>query len=70
MINALRLEQTPDFCNIDTNNSNEPVDPVIWNRWAETKLNILIMTKKQQKKTTTIPTNLIAPCGMNCRLCW
>ncbi|MCP3956062.1 MAG: DUF3795 domain-containing protein [Desulfobacterales bacterium] len=22
------------------------------------------------KKTPAIPTNLIAPCGMNCRLCW
>lgn len=22
------------------------------------------------KKTKTIPTDLIAPCGMNCRLCW
>lgn len=28
------------------------------------------MTKKHQKKTATIPTYLIAPCGMNCRLCW
>ena len=23
-----------------------------------------------QKKAKTIPVNLIAPCGMNCRLCW
>ena len=23
----------------------------------------------RQKKTTAIPTNLVAPCGMNCRLC-
>ncbi|MCK5116873.1 MAG: DUF3795 domain-containing protein, partial [Candidatus Aegiribacteria sp.] len=28
------------------------------------------MTKKDQKTTTAIPANLIAPCGMNCRLCW
>ena len=28
------------------------------------------MAKTDQKKSTTIPTNLIAPCGMNCRLCW
>ena len=28
------------------------------------------MNKTQGKKTTTIPTDLIAPCGMNCRLCW
>ena len=28
------------------------------------------MTKIHQKKATTIPINLIAPCGMNCRLCW
>ena len=28
------------------------------------------MTKTYRKKTTTIPTYLIAPCGMNCRLCW
>ncbi len=28
------------------------------------------MKKNTLKKTTTIPTNLIAPCGMNCRLCW
>lgn len=27
------------------------------------------MTKAHRKKTKTIPTNLIAPCGMNCRLC-
>lgn len=28
------------------------------------------MKKTYPKKTTTIPTDLIAPCGMNCRLCW
>ena len=28
------------------------------------------MTSERRKKTTTIPTDLIAPCGMNCRLCW
>ena len=28
------------------------------------------MKKTHRKKPTTIPTNLIAPCGMNCRLCW
>ena len=28
------------------------------------------MTMASRKKTTTIPTILIAPCGMNCRLCW
>ena len=28
------------------------------------------MIEEQQKMTTTIPTDLIAPCGMNCRLCW
>ena len=27
------------------------------------------MAKKHQKRKTTIPTYLIAPCGMNCRLC-
>ena len=27
------------------------------------------MTAIQRKKFTTIPVNLIAPCGMNCRLC-
>ena len=27
------------------------------------------MAKAYRKKTKTIPTNLIAPCGMNCRLC-
>ena len=27
------------------------------------------MSKKYRKKTTTIPTTLIAPCGMSCRLC-
>lgn len=28
------------------------------------------MIKTHQKKPITIPTDLIAPCGMNCRLCW
>ena len=28
------------------------------------------MIKTRIKKTMTIPTDLIAPCGMNCRLCW
>jgi hypothetical protein len=28
------------------------------------------MPAKERKKTKAIPTNLIAPCGMNCRLCW
>jgi hypothetical protein len=28
------------------------------------------MAKRKLQKTTTIPTDLIAPCGMNCRLCW
>jgi len=28
------------------------------------------MTAKRRKKTTAIPAKLIAPCGMNCRLCW
>ena len=28
------------------------------------------MTKTHRIMTATIPTNLIAPCGMNCRLCW
>ena len=37
---------------------------------AETKLNTQVMTATKRKKTTTIPINLIAPCGMNCRLCW
>jgi hypothetical protein len=32
-------------------------------RCAKTTLDIRLMAK-------TIPTNLIAPCGMNCRLCW
>ena len=31
---------------------------------------IRIMTKKDRKKAPAIHTNLIAPCGMNCRLCW
>lgn len=28
------------------------------------------MKKTQRKKSIAIPTDLIAPCGMNCRLCW
>ena len=28
------------------------------------------MTNTQRKKMTSIPVDLIAPCGMNCRLCW
>jgi len=28
------------------------------------------MTKKDRKIASTIPIDLIAPCGMNCRLCW
>ncbi len=28
------------------------------------------MTANKKKRPNTIPTNLIAPCGMNCRLCW
>lgn len=28
------------------------------------------MARKNQNKRVTIPTDLIAPCGMNCRLCW
>ena len=28
------------------------------------------MKEKTQKMKTTIHTELIAPCGMNCRLCW
>mgnify|MGYP000589720194 CR=1 FL=1 len=28
------------------------------------------MTKSSRKKPNTIPVNLIAPCGINCRLCW
>ena len=28
------------------------------------------MTAAERKKTMAISTNLIAPCGMNCRLCW
>jgi hypothetical protein len=28
------------------------------------------MTKAPKNKTTTIPTNLVATCGMNCGLCW
>ena len=28
------------------------------------------MKDKQYKKSMPIPVNLIAPCGMNCRLCW
>ena len=31
---------------------------------------VAVMTGKNQKRQTTIPTDLIAPCGMNCRLCW
>jgi hypothetical protein len=27
------------------------------------------MTETKRNKTTTISTKLIAPCGMNCRLC-
>ena len=27
------------------------------------------MAKRHRKRAATIPTNLIAPCGMNCRLC-
>lgn len=33
------------------------------------KLDIQVM-EKNRKKARTIPTKLIAPCGMNCRLCW
>ena len=29
----------------------------------------MMKTGKKQKAKTAIPTNLIAPCGMNCRLC-
>jgi hypothetical protein len=28
------------------------------------------MQAEKHKKTKPIPVNLIAPCGMNCRLCW
>jgi hypothetical protein len=28
------------------------------------------MTRKHRKRRTAIPVDLIAPCGMNCRLCW
>jgi hypothetical protein len=28
------------------------------------------MKKTHHKKSKAIPTDLIAPCGMNCRLCW
>ena len=28
------------------------------------------MTKTDRKNASTIPIDLIAPCGMNCRLCW
>ena len=28
------------------------------------------MTRTKRKISTTIPIELIAPCGMNCRLCW
>ena len=28
------------------------------------------MTRGQRHARMAIPTNLIAPCGMNCRLCW
>ncbi len=28
------------------------------------------MSKSYRKMPATIPTKLIAPCGMNCRLCW
>jgi hypothetical protein len=28
------------------------------------------MTGTERKKTAAIPTDLIAPCGINCRLCW
>lgn len=28
------------------------------------------MSKTYRKMPATIPTKLIAPCGMNCRLCW
>lgn len=28
------------------------------------------MKKTDRKKAATISSNLIAPCGMNCRLCW
>ena len=33
-------------------------------------LDLKIMNNKNHKKATTIPIDLIAPCGMNCRLCW
>jgi len=28
------------------------------------------MTAPERKKTAAIPTDAIAPCGMDCRLCW
>jgi hypothetical protein len=28
------------------------------------------MTPTEREKTTAIPADLIAPCGMNCRFCW
>ena len=33
-------------------------------------MNVKVVRETERKKTTTIPTKLIAPCGMNCRLCW
>jgi hypothetical protein len=35
----------------------------------ETKLKRMVMTTTVRKISATIPVNLIAPCGMNCRLC-
>ena len=31
---------------------------------------VLLMAEQRNKRDTAIPTDLIAPCGMNCRLCW
>lgn len=33
-------------------------------------LNMEIRKKTERKTARTIPVDLIAPCGMNCRLCW
>jgi hypothetical protein len=36
----------------------------------KTTLKAQIMGRAERRKTTAIPTDMIAPCGMNCRLCW
>jgi hypothetical protein len=42
----------------------------LFHYWDNANSIDLIMVKIDRKKAATIPSDLIAPCGMNCRLCW